>query len=100
MPDNDGPLFAEMIDDGRDVVGDAGRGVRLDPAIGGDGEGLWFLVVERACGPIASLFGGRHRKVGRPGLAAIEDVLSRSERIENLRWLSWDEFRKGGLLPD
>ena len=66
--------------------------------IGGDGEGEWFLVVERACGFMASLFGGRHRKVGRPALAVVEDVLSRSDRVENLRWLSWKEFRGGGAL--
>ena len=68
--------------------------------IGGDGEGEWTLVVERACGLIGSLLGGRHRNVGRPGLAAIEGVLSRSDRIENLHWMSWKEFRQGGVLPD
>lgn len=68
--------------------------------IGGDEEGEWSLVVERACGFIASLFGGRHRNVGRRGPAAIEEVLSRSDRIENPRWLPWEEFRKGGRQPE
>ncbi len=66
--------------------------------ISNDGEGEWFLVVERACGLLASLFGGRHRNVGRSGLAAIDNVLSRSDRVENLRWVSWKEFRDGDLL--
>ena len=67
--------------------------------ISSDGEGEWFLVVERVCGLIPALLGGRHRSVGGRGLEAIEDVLSRSDRIEKLRWVSWKEFRQGGLLP-
>jgi len=57
-----------------------------------------FRIDERACGLLLSLFGGRHRNVGRSGLAAIEDVLSRSARVENLRWVPWKEFRDGGVL--
>ena len=64
--------------------------------IAGDGEGEWYVVVERACGFLGSVFGGRHRNVGRPGVAAIENVLSRSDRIANLRWTTWEEFRAGG----
>jgi hypothetical protein len=60
------------------------------------GDGHWYLVVERACGLFASLFGGRHRKVGSRGLAVLEAVLSGSDRVENLRWMSWKEFRTGG----
>lgn len=66
--------------------------------IGGDEEGAWFVAVERALGPLASLMGGRHRKVGHPGLAAVESILSGSDRIANLRWLSWKDFRDGGAL--
>ena len=66
--------------------------------ISSDGAGEWFLVIERACGFLGSLFGGRHRAVGRAGVAVIEAVLSRSEEIANLRWVSWKDFRDGGVL--
>lgn len=66
--------------------------------IGGDGEGGWYVVVERACGLMSSLLGGRHRNVGRSAVTALEQVLAGSNRVQNLRWISWKEFRGGGAL--
>jgi len=103
-------LMGELEQHGVDVSDEPGQedfgwyfefttgGEKYCLVISSDGEGEWALVVERACGLFASLLGGRHRNVGRSGLDAIGEVLANSDRIENLRWLAWEEFRKGDAL--
>jgi hypothetical protein len=66
--------------------------------ISSDGEGEWYLVLERACGMLASLFGGRHRNVGSGGLDVVREILEQLDKVENLRWLPWKQFRQGGVL--
>jgi hypothetical protein len=103
-------LMDELRQGGVDVQGDPEQedfgwyfefttdGEKYCLVISGDEEGEWALVIERACGLMASLLGGRHRNVGRSGVEAIEEVLTRADCVENLRWVSWEEFRRGDVL--
>jgi hypothetical protein len=66
--------------------------------IGSDGEGTWYIVVERACGFVGSLLGGRHRAVGTRTVALLEEVLTDAAEVRDLRWATWKAFRRGDAL--
>jgi len=68
--------------------------------ISGNGEGEWYVVVERERGLFASLFGRRHTAVAPAAVDALRAALASEESVRNLRWLSWKEFRSGSALPD
>ncbi|HLT45939.1 MAG TPA: hypothetical protein VK002_01810 [Rubricoccaceae bacterium] len=67
-------------------------GVPCCAVVGRAADEGWFVVVERDCGLVRSVFGGRHRGVPAEGVAAVHAVLSASDEVRGLRWYSWAEF--------
>lgn len=66
-------------------------------AVIGNVEGeSWFIAVERSCGLLGSMFGGRRRNIGRQGLEALHGILSSSPDLRNVQWFTWKQFRRGG----
>jgi len=55
----------------------------------------WIGEIERNCGFLASLFGGRERRIDPSAVAAIHKILSSSPRIEELRWHFRRDFNQG-----
>jgi hypothetical protein len=46
----------------------------------------WIGIIERNCGFLNSLLGGRARRIDPPAVAAIHKILSGSPNVEELRW--------------
>jgi hypothetical protein len=62
-----------------------------------DGEeaGAWMGWLEKHCGLIGSLFGGRRRGIRREAIEAIHQALATAPEIRNSRWHLQAEFDKG-----
>lgn len=46
----------------------------------------WVGIIERNCGFLASLLGGRSRRIDPAAIVAIHKILSGSPKIDELRW--------------
>ena len=68
--------------------------------ISGDGEGEWYIVVERERGLLGSLLGRRQKGVAPAAVAALGTALASEASVRNLRWLTWKQFRSGSALSD
>ena len=58
-------------------------------------EGTWIGWLERACGFVGSLLGGRKRGISTSAVGAIQKVLSGSSKIRDIRWHVRSDFDKG-----
>lgn len=57
----------------------------------------WLVSVERSVGLFGSLVGQRHRGVTVEALQVIDGILQRSEQCRDVRWLFFDDVRRGNL---
>jgi hypothetical protein len=55
----------------------------------------WIGWVERSCGLVASLFGGRKRSIEPAAIETLHSILSESPRIERVRWHFEPNFNRG-----
>ncbi len=58
-------------------------------------KGVWIGWLERKCGFIGSLLGGRKRGISTGAIGTVHQVLSNSEKIQDVRWHSQGDFDKG-----
>ena len=58
-------------------------------------EGIWIGWLERKCGFIGSLLGGRKRGISTSAIEMAHQILSSSERIQNVRWHVQGDFDQG-----
>lgn len=64
-----------------------------------DAPGGWFGVLERDCGFIASIFGGRNKGVQQEAAELIHSVLTGSEKTQEVRWHRRADFDAGREEP-
>ena len=60
-----------------------------------DNNAKWFLALERNCGSLASMFGGRKRGLNKVSAEIIHSVLSDSSLINKIRWHYRNNFHRG-----
>jgi hypothetical protein len=65
---------------------------RLCAVIGHVPDECWFVVIEAGKGLLASMLGGRHRRVPLAGVLAIRDAIAQIPDVRNVRWFTWAEF--------
>lgn len=65
--------------------------------IGNEGGEGWFLVVERECGLLASMFGGRHKNIAPAPIEVVRRALQAEPRITDVQWFHWRQFQRGRL---
>jgi hypothetical protein len=58
-------------------------------------EGEWIGWLERSCGLIAGLLGGRKRNIQPAAVRVIHEILSNSPQIRDSRWHFLHDFRRG-----
>jgi hypothetical protein len=65
--------------------------------IGNEGGEAWYLVVERHCGLLGSMFGQRHKKIVPAAIELVHTTLHEEPRITDVEWFHWRQFRRGQL---
>jgi len=58
-------------------------------------EGDWIGTIERDCGLIASLFGGRSRGIAQRGLDVIHQALHAAPELTSISWHRRSDFDRG-----
>jgi hypothetical protein len=61
-----------------------------------DGDtGDWIATIERDCGLVASVFGGRSRGIALSAVTSMDVVMQKAPELERVRWHKLTDFRRG-----